>query len=368
MATNRRRTLAKPVQPSGQRAVNIDNRRPRQRLLQALPSAALRGPLALLAPWHFAPWSGTRLERPHYVTAPDVVTQGNPSAAKGDGADRPPPNVRILLVECCDAQGLIHLITGVLASHQANIITNHEFVEREAGRFFMRTEFAGGDELEAAVDELRAALPHPARVRLGRTSGYRLVVFVTREHHCLAELLVRDLYHELGGSICAVVGNHQTLETLAERFGVPFHFLPHDGVSRETHEQAALDVLAQYEPDYLVLAKYMRLLSPRFVEQYAGRIVNIHHSFLPAFVGANPYRQAYERGVKIIGATAHFVTEALDEGPIIAQAVVPVDHAYGAADMARAGRDIEKIVLAKALQLVCEDRVFLSGSRAIVFD
>ena len=149
---------------------------------------------------------------------------------------------------------------------------------------------------------------------------------------------------------------------------MPFQAVPHDGMTREAHDESVLEALEPFAPDYIVLAKYMRVLGPGFVKRYEGRILNIHHSFLPAFVGANPYRQAFERGVKIIGATAHFVTEGLDAGPIVAQAVVPVDHNDGPADMARAGRDVEKIVLAKALRLVCEGRVFLSGSRAIVFD
>jgi formyltetrahydrofolate deformylase len=285
-----------------------------------------------------------------------------PSAAAGNGS------TRVLLVECPDAPGLVHRITGVLAAHGANIVTNHEFVDREGGRFFMRTEFAYGDGLTDAIEGLSASLPQPATVRIGRRGAYRLVVLATREHHCLAELLVRNLYGELGGHIRAVVSNHASLETLSTRFGVPFHHVPHEGLTREMHDEAVASAVEPYLPDYLVLAKYMRVLGHRFVERYRGRILNIHHSFLPAFVGANPYRQAFERGVKIIGATAHFVTEDLDAGPIVAQAVVPVDHADGPNDMARAGRDVEKIVLAKALRLVCEDRVFLCGARAIVFE
>jgi formyltetrahydrofolate deformylase len=144
--------------------------------------------------------------------------------------------------------------------------------------------------------------------------------------------------------------------------------VPHQGTTRAAHEEAVQQVLARYDLDYLVLAKYMRILSPAFIARYPDRIVNIHHSFLPAFVGASPYRQAFDRGVKIIGATAHFVTNSLDEGPIIAQSVVPIDHSYRPEEMAQAGRDGEKIVLAKALKLLFEDRVFLSGNRTIVFD
>jgi formyltetrahydrofolate deformylase len=164
------------------------------------------------------------------------------------------------------------------------------------------------------------------------------------------------------------VGNHPTLAPLAARFGVPFHHVGHAGVGREDHEAAVAEAVDGYAPEFLVLAKYMRVLSPAFVARYEGRIINIHHSFLPAFSGANPYRQAFDRGVKIIGATAHFVTAELDEGPIIAQSVIPVDHSHSPAAMAQAGRDVEKIVLARALTWVFEERVFLVGNRTIVFE
>jgi formyltetrahydrofolate deformylase len=163
-----------------------------------------------------------------------------------------------------------------------------------------------------------------------------------------------------------VVSNHATLAPLTEQFGIPFHHVGHEDVSRAKHEALVREQIEAYQPEYIVLAKYMRVLSPAFVACYPRRIINIHHSFLPAFIGANPYRQAWERGVKLIGATAHFVTDDLDEGPIIAQDVLPVDHAHSAADMAHAGRDVEKIVLAKALKLVFDERVFLSGRRVII--
>ena len=274
----------------------------------------------------------------------------------------------VLLVDCPDERGLIHAITGVLLRHRANILTNDEFVDAETQRFFMRTAFDGIAAGASLIDELQSVLPRPARVRLARARAHRIVVLATREHHCLGELLMRHAHGELGASIEAVVSNHETLAVLASRFGVAFHHVPHAGLTREAHEAALLDALGRYRSDYLVLAKYMRILSPAFIARYPDRIINIHHSFLPAFAGANPYRQAFERGVKIIGATAHFVTEVLDEGPIIAQAVVPVDHSYRAEEMAQAGRDVEKIVLAKALKLVFEDRVFLSGNRTVVFD
>jgi len=277
-------------------------------------------------------------------------------------------SLQVLLVECADRSGLVHAITGVLFRGDCNIVSNDEFVDRDTNRFFMRTEFTGSLGAETLIDELRAVLPAGAIVRVPDAGHHRLAVLVTREHHCLGELLLRAAYHELGGSIDVVVGNHDTLAPLAERFHVPFRCVSHHGLPRDVHDRAVLDVLSEYDPDFVVLAKYMRILGPEFVERYRGRLINIHHSFLPAFVGANPYRQAFEHGVKMIGATAHFVSEVLDEGPIIAQATVPVDHRRGPSELAMAGRDVEKIVLARALKLVLEDRVFLNGRRTLVFD
>ena len=280
----------------------------------------------------------------------------------------PAPLTHVLLVTCGDKPGLIHAITGVLVRHGVNVISNDEFVDRGTNQFVMRSEFVGGDRLAAIDREVRAVLPADATVLMGGLHYPRVVVLATHEHHCLAELLLRHTHHELGATVQAVVSNRPSLSTLTARFDVPFHHVPHGELSRDAHEDALRAVIEPYDPDYLVLAKYMRILSPAFVEAHRGRIINIHHSFLPAFAGANPYRQAFDRGVKIIGATAHFVTEHLDEGPIIAQDVVPVDHSYRAEEMAQAGRDVEKIVLAKALKLVFEHRVFVMGNRTIVFD
>lgn len=282
--------------------------------------------------------------------------------------DRTTLNSHILLVECPDEQGLISRITGVLFRHDFNIESNHEFVDRTAGRFFMRTEFVGAPEAGPAVKEIESLLPQGARVRLAHRGDRKLVVLVTKEHHCLAELLIRHAYGELGASIEAVIGNHSVLAPLSAKFGVPFYHVPYEDRPVQKAEAEIQEVLSQYDPDYIVLAKFMRILTPEFIAQYPNRIINIHHSFLPAFVGAKPYQQAFERGVKIIGATAHFTTTDLDEGPIISQSVLPVHHSHSPEDMAQAGRDIEKLVLARALKLILEERVFLSGRRTIVFD
>lgn len=283
-------------------------------------------------------------------------------------ASRPADAPRVLLVECPDRRGLVHDITGVLLRHGCNVTSNQEFVDTEAGQFFMRTEFSGEVEPDAIVRETQALLPGNGQARLAPQDKRRVVVLASREHHCLADLLVRHAFHELNAEICGVVSNHPALGSLVEKFGLPFHCISHEGRSREEHEAAVLQQLNALRADWLVLAKYMRVLSSGFVARFARRTINIHHSFLPAFVGAKPYQQAFQRGVKVIGATAHFVTEQLDEGPIIVQQVIPVDHTHGAADMAQAGRDVEQMVLARALKLVFEDRVFLSGNRTIIFD
>jgi formyltetrahydrofolate deformylase len=274
----------------------------------------------------------------------------------------------VILVECPDRPGLVHGITGVLLRHGCNVTSNHEFVDSDVQRFFMRTEFTGAVDPESIVQETNALLPSGGTARLVTAARRRVVVLASKEHHCLADLLVRNAFGELNATIVAVISNHDILRKLVEKFDLPFHHIPNEGKEREAHEAEVVGIVEQYQPEWLVLAKYMRVLTPDFVNRYGRRIVNIHHSFLPAFVGAKPYLQAYQRGVKVIGATAHFVTANLDEGPIIVQEVIPVDHTHGAAEMAQAGRDVEQIVLARALRLVFEDRVFLSGNRTIIFD
>ncbi|CCH56321.1 formyltetrahydrofolate deformylase [Fibrisoma limi BUZ 3] len=276
----------------------------------------------------------------------------------------------ILLMDGPDNKGLIYHVTGVLFRHNLNVIHNDEYVS-PSGQFFMRTEFEAGSANDPIngpelLSELQSVLPAGIRLRLNPKKKKNIVVMVTKEHHCLAELLIRYAFDELDADILAVVSNYNILQPLVSKFGIPFHYISHEHRTRDEHEEAILRTLAIYQPEYLVLAKYMRVLTPDFVNHFPNRIINIHHSFLPAFIGANPYRQAYERGVKIIGATAHFVNNDLDEGPIIAQNVKEVDHRHTAADMATEGKDVEKIVLSQALKLVFNDRVFIQGNRAIV--
>jgi formyltetrahydrofolate deformylase len=284
-----------------------------------------------------------------------------------DAAERAIPT-QLLLIDCPDEVGLVHRITSVLVRGGLSIVSNHEYVDPTLRHFYMRTAFLGAASSDGMLRELREQLPAGANIRIASTEPRRIVVLATKEPHCLGDLLLRHAEGDIPAKIEAVVSNHATLERLVRRFDVPFHHVPHDGMDRAAHERAIQSVLDRYDPEYLVLAKFMRVLSSSFVSRYAGRITNIHHSFLPAFVGARPYQQAFERGVKIIGATAHIVTDDLDTGPIIAQDVRPVTHAHTAADMARAGRDVEKIVLAHGLTLLLEERVFLSGDRAVVFE
>ena len=189
----------------------------------------------------------------------------------------------------------------------------------------------------------------------------------TKENHCLGDILIRENSGDLNANVLAVVANHENLREFASKFDVPFICVPSDGVGREEHEKMVLNELEKFNFDYLILAKYMRILSSDFVLNYEEKIITIHHSFLPAFIGANPYKQAYERGVKIIGATAHFVTECLDEGPIITQDVVLVNHEMDWQDMRRAGRNIEKVVLTRALDLVFDERVFVYKNKTVIF-
>lgn len=275
---------------------------------------------------------------------------------------------RVLLVECADRAGLVHAITGVLFHAGVNVVGNQEFVDRTAARFFMRTEFDGAVDEARLVAGLRAVLPPDADVRLSRPEPRRVVILASKEHHCLADLLVRHAFAELNATVTGVISNHPFLGDLVRKFDLPFEFIGHEERSREEHEAAVLAAIERHRPDHVVLAKYMRVLSPAFVGRFPARLINIHHGFLPAFVGARPYHQAFQRGVKVIGATAHFVTDELDAGPIIVQQVIPVDHTHAAEDLAQAGRDVEQMVLARALRLVFEDRVFLCGNRTVIFD
>jgi len=276
-------------------------------------------------------------------------------------------NRHILLISCSDKKGLVFGVSKVLLDFGVNIEKNDEYVDVEEGKFFMRTQFAGDVDREKLKEGLNLVLPEGSNLRLIEKKRKNIIILATKEAHCLGDILIRRYSNELEANILGVIANHSDLESLVAKFNIPFHCIPSDGISRDEHEKRVLELLSTYEFDVMVLAKYMRILSPTFVQQYQNKILNIHHSFLPAFIGANPYKQAYERGVKIIGATAHFVNDNLDEGPIIAQDVIHVDHTFSWRDMQRRGRDVEKVVLARALETLLEDRVFVYGNKTVIF-
>ncbi len=273
---------------------------------------------------------------------------------------------KILLTDCPDSRGLIAKITNICYKHQLNIVHNNEYVDNVTGQFFMRTELEGIFNDETFLLDIDQALPEGSHRKLVSEPCKKVVILVTKEAHCIGDILIKAYSGAMNIEITAVIGNHDTLGGLIEKFDIPFHHVCHQGLSREEHEEKMLDVINSYNPEYVVLAKYMRVLTPNFVAQFPKKIINIHHSFLPAFIGAKPYQQAYDRGVKIIGATAHFVTNDLDEGPIIKQDVIPVDHNFSAEDMAMAGRDVEKSVLSKALAKVLNDHVFVYGNKTVI--
>ena len=272
-----------------------------------------------------------------------------------------------VLIDCDDAKGLVYKISKVFYDRDLNIDNNREFVDKEHNRFFMRTVVTGLFEIDELLAALKAVAPQDAHIRVIIPSDKKIVILATKESHALGDILIRHASGELGADIECVIANHDTLKALVERFDIPFFHISAEGLSREEHESKVMECIDKHEFDYMVLAKYMRILTPTFVKAYPQKIVNIHHSFLPAFIGANPYKQAFERGVKIIGATAHFVTDDLDEGPIIAQDVIPVNHRLSWKDMQRAGRDGEKIVLSRALSLVLHDRIFVNGNKTVIF-
>ncbi len=273
-----------------------------------------------------------------------------------------------LLIDSPDEAGLVFKITKVIFENNLNIVSNAEFVDNAENHFFMRTEVEGDVDKEKLFNELTTSLPKNAKIKISDGTRKKVVVLCTKEHHCLGDLLIRNAFNDLNLEIVAVVSNYNLLQPLTEKFGIPFHYISHENISREEHEKLVIDCVNQYSPEYLVLAKYMRILSPWFVSNYTNKIINIHHSFLPAFIGANPYKQAFERGVKIIGATSHFVNNNLDEGPIIMQEILPINHSYSAEAMRQAGRDVEKLALSKALKLVFEDRVFIRKNKTIIFE
>ncbi len=278
-----------------------------------------------------------------------------------------------LLVSCPDRRGIVAALAQLLYGHGANILDSDQHTDLDAGMFFQRIHF---DQSDLRTDEttLRGAISEVAdrfdmNWRLEDPNRKRRVaLFVTKVEHCLYDLLLRERSGELNGQVAAIVSNHEKLRPVADQFDVPFHYLPIDRDNKAEQERRQLEILAENEIDLVVLARYMQILSEDFLAHYPSRILNIHHSFLPAFIGGRPYHQAYRRGVKLVGATAHYATTDLDEGPIVEQDVVRCSHRDSVRDLIRKGRDLERVVLGRAVRWHLEDRVLVYGNKTVVFD
>jgi formyltetrahydrofolate deformylase len=278
-----------------------------------------------------------------------------------------------LMLSCADRRGLISRISHFIFERGGNIIDLSEHVDSDDRQFFLRVawDMAGfsiaPEDLAEAFAPLAKEFEARWKIRLKHKKP-RLALFVSKADHCLLEILWRHSLGEFDADIRLVISNHENLAPLSERYSVPFRVFEITPESKLRQEELELELLREENIDTIVLARYMQVLSPKFVERYSSGIINIHHSFLPAFAGPNPYKQAYERGVKIIGATSHYVTEDLDEGPIIVQGVSHISHRDSLEDLVRKGRDLERLVLARALRLHLEDRVLIHGRKTIVFE
>jgi formyltetrahydrofolate deformylase len=278
-----------------------------------------------------------------------------------------------LLVGCPDRKGIVASLAQLLYGHGANILDSDQHSDPIEGLFFQRIRFDLSSlttdrvSLEAGIREVGERFAMDWKVAYGNQIK-RVAVFASKQQHCLYDLLIRYRAGELACEIAMVISNHEDAAPVARHFDVPFHHLPVTPETRPAQEAAAGELLEAARIDLVVLARYMQILSPALVARYPARIINIHHSFLPAFVGANPYRQAFVRGVKLIGATSHYVTSELDQGPIIEQATTPCSHRDSVDDLVRKGRDLEKRVLAAAVRWHLEDRVLVYANKTVVFD
>ena len=275
----------------------------------------------------------------------------------------------IATLQCADQPGIVYAMTNAILECGGNILENQQFTDSVTQKFVMRTRFESAKPLSEARAIFDDALAkYSPTISLRETSAKkRALVMVTTESHCLRDLLYLQELGELPVEIPAIVSNRESLREFVESHGIAFFYLPIESLTKEIAEESVEKLVADLGIDLIVLARYMQILSAKFTRTFSGRIINIHHSFLPGFKGAKPYHQAHERGVKIIGATAHFVTEDLDEGPIIEQDVAHVSHTASVEDLISLGRDIERRVLSKAVRLYAEDRVFIAGTRTVIF-
>ena len=279
----------------------------------------------------------------------------------------------VLLVHCKDRKGIVARVSGFIHDFGGNILDSDHHTDEESNEFLMRMEFAT-EGLQMPPDEIPAAFAPIAKVFDMRfevrpsSRRTRVALLVSKQDHCLADLLQRHRRDELHMDIPIIISNHDTCASWAELFKIPFMVCPVTKETKLQQEQQVLSLLQAHQVELVVMARYMQILTARFLAQVGCPVINIHHSFLPAFIGANPYRQAYDRGVKIIGATAHYATEDLDEGPIIEQDVIRVGHRDTVEDLVRKGRDLEEIVLARAVRRHIERRVLVYGKKTVVFD
>lgn len=282
------------------------------------------------------------------------------------------PTTARLLIACPDARGIVAAVAGFVAEHGGNLLHSEQHTDPEHGEFFMRVEFdlAGcdlnRDSFDAAWSPLAERFDMKWRVYWSDRVK-RVAILVGRQPHCLQDLIWRWQAGDLRVDIPVVISNHAVLEPIAQHAGIPFRYCPING-DRSQQERVVRRALHDHDIDTVVLARYMQVLSAEFLAGFEQRIINIHHSFLPAFAGGDPYRQAYDRGVKIIGATSHYVTEDLDAGPIIAQAVVEVSHRHSVTDLRRKGRDLERMVLARAVRRHVDDKILVSKNKTVVFE
>ena len=282
-------------------------------------------------------------------------------------------NTAILLISCPDRKGIVAGIADFIFQHQGNILHADEHADEESGLFLTRVEFdpADFDFDVSSFGERFASVAAKFNMtwRLAR-SAYRpkMAILVSKHDHCLVDLLYRQHSGELGCEIPIIISNHPDNKPIAQFYRIPYEVVPVSKANKQTAENTILALLGQCRPDFIVLARYMQILSNAFVNEYPHRIINIHHSFLPAFAGAKPYHQAFQRGVKLIGATSHYVTEVLDDGPIIEQDVVRISHRDSLDDLLQKGRDLEKVVLSRAVRWHIENRVLVYGNKTVVFD
>ena len=278
-----------------------------------------------------------------------------------------------LLIRCKDRKGLVHRISDFVFRHEGNILHADQHIDFETGLFLSRVEWdldgfaLPAGEIARAFAPLADAFEMSWELRRSDTP-VRMAIFVSRFDHCLADLLYRHALGELRADVVAIVSNHPDLRPLAERSGIPYHEFPITQGNKGEQEERELQLLDSLGIDLVVLARYMQVLTPQFLSRWANRVINIHHSFLPAFSGARPYAQAYARGVKLIGATSHYVTAIVDDGPIIEQDTIRTSHRDTLEDLVRKGRDLERLVLARAVRLHLDGRVMPCGTKTVVFD